>query len=290
MVLALWIVATILTFSVMIVFCQSAFAIVGRQLGATVETIGIGWGPMIARRTYGAIEFKLHFLPFGGYTKFFGDEIGVGALVDVEDRLDEFDHASREPPVPFNQLPVISRAAVILSGPVTSLLFGLGLTGAAMLLPDSEVVVDRAAQIPIAPTAVPELGIIGRPASFESQNALFRETFVEFWHRLVTFQSLSGWGGFLGALVTCAVAGITSLGAWISCIGVLCVGFAFFNLLPLPSLNGGELLLLAAESVFGRPSDRLLARVAHYGIFASLLLMAVILFLDAQWLFIVWRG
>jgi regulator of sigma E protease len=64
-------------------------------------------------------------------------------------------------------------------------------------------------------------------------------------------------------------------------IGFLSINIAILNLLPIPILDGGQILLNVAESVKGRPfSARTREAIARVGLLAIALLFAVVMFND----------
>src|SRR5690606_36570827 len=122
------------------------------------------------------------------------------------------------------------------------LLIGLVLVAVPIAWEAEQVVVGTQATIAVEPTAVPELGVSDHTASWGGQRELLRDTFLEFWRRVFLLENLRGWGGFFGAMITCAPAMIISPLAWMSCFGVICVGTALVNLLPIPIMNGGHIM------------------------------------------------
>ncbi|MDA1132065.1 MAG: RIP metalloprotease RseP [Proteobacteria bacterium] len=93
---------------------------VARWRGIRVETFSVGFGPEITGWTDRAgTRWKVSWVPFGGYVKFFGD-VGV-ASGQAEER--EFTAAERA--VSFHHKPVWSRAAVVVAGPLANFVFAV---------------------------------------------------------------------------------------------------------------------------------------------------------------------
>ena len=68
--------------------------------------------------------------------------------------------------------------------------------------------------------------------------------------------------------------------------GILSISLAFFNILPIPALDGGRLFFILIEAVTGRKVNRRIESLAHtVGMAALLFLMALITFKDVQKLF-----
>ncbi|MBO0682046.1 MAG: site-2 protease family protein [Candidatus Dormibacteraeota bacterium] len=99
-------------------------------------------------------------------------------------------------------------------------------------------------------------------------------------------------GGFFGSNGATGVIGIGTLTYevanqglldYLSLIAVLSVILGVTNILPLPALDGGRMVVVLLEKVRGRPFDRDRERaVQAAGLLALLSLMVVIAFLDVQ--------
>ena len=88
--------------------------ITGRLLGIGVERFAIGFGPAIFKKTWHGVEYRLNWIPFGGYVKFVGDEPGQ----PVPDELRS---------TAFNTAPVYKRAATAFAGPFMTLVLAVAL-------------------------------------------------------------------------------------------------------------------------------------------------------------------
>lgn len=70
---------------------------------------------------------------------------------------------------------------------------------------------------------------------------------------------------------------------WLQLVALLSVALGFFNLLPIPALDGGRIVVVLAEKLRGRPFDRdREMMVQRYGLAALLTLVAVISYFDLQ--------
>ena len=75
--------------------------------------------------------------------------------------------------------------------------------------------------------------------------------------------------------------------ALLNLIGILSISLAFFNILPIPALDGGRLFFILIEGVIGRKINQKVESLAHtVGMAALLLLMVLITFKDIQKLFV----
>lgn len=69
--------------------------------------------------------------------------------------------------------------------------------------------------------------------------------------------------------------------------GILSISLAFFNILPIPALDGGRLFFILVEAVTGRKVNQRFESLAHtFGMIALLGLMLLITFKDVQKLFV----
>ncbi len=94
----------------------------------------------------------------------------------------------------------------------------------------------------------------------------------------------------LGGPLTIAMQAGQSLGAgavpFLSFMALISVSLAFMNVLPLPGLDGGHLLIVGIESVIGRElSTKVKMRIQQVGVFLLLALMAGILFMELRKIF-----
>ncbi|TMD08864.1 MAG: RIP metalloprotease RseP, partial [Chloroflexi bacterium] len=70
---------------------------------------------------------------------------------------------------------------------------------------------------------------------------------------------------------------------WLTVVAILSVALGFANLLPLPALDGGRIMVVLLEALRGRPFDREKEmQVQRYGLVALLALVAFIAYFDIQ--------
>jgi regulator of sigma E protease len=70
---------------------------------------------------------------------------------------------------------------------------------------------------------------------------------------------------------------------WLQLAALLSMALGLANLLPLPALDGGRMVVVLMEAVRGRPFDREREMaIQRAGLMALLALMVVIAFLDVQ--------
>lgn len=267
--LCLWIVGLIVY--------QLAIAFVGESFGMRVREISIGIGPTLLRFSSRSCTYRVAAIPFGSYTKFAGPE-------ELDDAEVSFpDEKSRT--VFIDELQPSAQMLTFVSGPLAVVIFGIIClavpvwTGAPAL----EACTKEASQV--RPCGVGGLRLSGQPASWKSQDALFRDTAVEFTIRLLSFQSMEGWGGVVSYFVTVDAVGKLSVSAWLSSVGVLLLWSGVLNLLPVPPLIGFHLL----ESLALWATGRRLPKGFRQPLFVFCLLVMIaylcrMIWIDAVWL------
>ena len=74
-------------------------------------------------------------------------------------------------------------------------------------------------------------------------------------------------------------------------LGILSINLAVINFLPVPPLDGGQMLFLIAEKVRGRPlPDSALSAGIVVGLVLVVCLMICVLFQDVLWSIENWKG
>ncbi len=97
----------ILVIGVLIVVHEMGHFLVARKFGVKIEKFSIGFGPKIFSRTVGETEYRLAWIPLGGYVKMLGEN-------DPEQVRPEERNRS------FSALPVSRRMAIAAAGPVAN--------------------------------------------------------------------------------------------------------------------------------------------------------------------------
>jgi len=185
--------------------------VVARLLGVRVTAFSIGFGPLLAHRTYRGVDWQLRLLPLGGFTAMHGE--AVGSSTDS----DSFTMAGRP-----------RRAAILIAGILTNILVGAGIlyftvlvaigfhfeqAGAASLqiagMIFGETVGIIAAWLPHAASAPLDFPLVGVPGMAWSMSAIVAE----------------------GPVMVGLAAAIINIS-----VGIM-------NLLPIPPTDGGHLML-----------------------------------------------
>jgi membrane-associated protease RseP (regulator of RpoE activity) len=300
MLVALFIVLTLLFIWVMTALYCLTMALVGRAAGISVERCAVGIGPTVSRLTIRGIPIVVKPIPFSGRTKFRdrGDDapftsVGGNLMADdaaqSSDRV-QFDQATVDSqrdvnsPDSFQAASYPVRVAVLLSGPLTSILLGLVL----LALPVWAKAEKRLARFGggelIEPSGVPDLRLETSPPSDTTQLQAVRQTAGDYFTRMISFRPLEGWGGYVACVVTSAVIASQSPWGWITCMGIVALSNGCLSLLPIPLLNGGRLVLETVGAVFAPVGERAFTRLSMIGL--ALILMAIgrMIWLDVTWL------
>jgi|UniRef100_A0A7C3QVF2 regulator of sigma E protease len=97
----------ILVIGVLIVVHEAGHFLVARKFGVKIEKFSIGFGPKIFSRTVGETEYRLAWIPLGGYVKMLGENDPEKVKPEEQDRS-------------FSALPVSRRMAIAAAGPVAN--------------------------------------------------------------------------------------------------------------------------------------------------------------------------
>lgn len=261
-------ISTFLVFQVATLLYVWAQAVVGRSFGATVERIAVGIGPIIWSRRHGGTEWCLLALPLGGHTKFYGDDEEDGSQPDK---------------LRFTETTVLGRALVMIVGPISNGLLGMLFLLVPVLMQGRQLVSYSPVATQLRPSGVPGLGLSEEKSTVVGQYRVFDESFVEYF-RALHFAGSDDWGGPVTFVITCGVAAHSDIYAWVSCTGILLVGIMVFNLVPMPVLNGGHLLILFFESVGCKLSPAVLGKLHIAGLFVVLPMWSLLFYRDYRWI------
>ncbi|MFW5734582.1 MAG: RIP metalloprotease RseP [Oceanidesulfovibrio sp.] len=102
--------AFIIVLGVLIAFHELGHFLMARFLGMGVKTFSLGFGPKIFAKRYGQTEYRLSWIPLGGYVSLVGER---------EDKQLEEGFTAREH---FNRRPAWQRTLVVLAGPIFNII------------------------------------------------------------------------------------------------------------------------------------------------------------------------
>lgn len=239
---------------VLVVVHEGGHALAAKALGVRVLEFAVGFGPVLLRwrsgagagvgagvpegdgpgagRGAGGTLFTLRLLPLGGFARLPGMDPGADPASGPDATQAEGSFSSKS---------VWRRAAIVLAGPASNLLFAfLVLTAlfAVVGLPDGDG----------GQTHSPARAALAALAAFGRFVGLFADIMGQLTGDAPVTATLSGPVGIAQTGTQAISQGLF----WIL-LAFLSLNLAFFNLLPMPPLDGGHLLFLAAEKALGRP-------------------------------------
>lgn len=162
----------------------------------------------------------------------------------------------------------------------------------------SATVVPEEGKVPIGRTGVREVGLIGILRSFPMERLSFgaavvtslsfsasvmRELPSSYWDVLTRKVSLDMVGGPLRVLEMAGESAMWGPYQFLTFMAAISLNLCFINLLPLPVLDGGHILLLALEKVRGRSLTARQQRIwQQIGLVFFSVLMVLLLVMDAM--------
>lgn len=234
----LTIVAIILGFGLLIGFHEAAHMLVSKLFGVKVNKFAIGFGHVLFRLVIGETSYELRILPLGGFVQ-----------CDGEDPLSRVKRG-------FFSLAWYKRALVALAGPLASLLLGY-------LIIYGLLVLDRDWPLLKAASKAWELCYVVVSETFKF--ILGKSTMPD--------ASISGPVMVVKILSDSLKEGFVRFGSVLACISL---SLGFFNLLPIPALDGGHVFLYAIEGLRGKKFKP--GTYAKWNMVGALLLIALMLF------------
>ena len=250
-----------------------SMAWLAHRWGIAVELVRVGFGKRLCGWQGRHWAYEVGVLLWGGFTKFKGEEQPA--------------EADQEPPVAagsFQTAAAGRRLGVALTGPAVLIAIGLVCLALPVEAGDTRLMATTPDKGRVKPSALGGLLIEdGRP-SWSDQWHLVQDTTGEFLYRLVTFQSLEGWGVWFGGCVTAGAVAEQSTWSWVSLMGALALFLGVMNLVPVPGLNGFHAFAHSYAWLRGRELPE--AVWAGGALIGMLFLMTVLLrclALDAAW-------
>jgi regulator of sigma E protease len=134
-----WYLLAIPALGIMVFMHELGHFLAAKASGVEVQVFSLGWGPRLAGFHRGGTEYRVSWLPIGGYCRFKGDE---GLRRALEQNLAEVPHE----PGSFYAAPAWRRILVLAAGPVASLLSAFLIftliwwIGFAVFSPDNRIV------------------------------------------------------------------------------------------------------------------------------------------------------
>ena len=221
--------------------------IVAKWCGVPVPVFSVGFGPVIFHKEYNGTDYRLSLIPLGGYVMP-GEPpeqqqpSGEAAAVDA-DGNPYAAPANDEVPAAQWRIPPEKHIPILLGGPIAN--FTL-----AFLL----------------------YCCIGRPEMFGTEIVKLFDVLHGLFTGGIAVSRLSGPVGILQAGGQVAAQGIVPL---VLFAAFLSLNLAVLNLLPVPILDGGQILIALVEKAFGRPMSenaRVVFALAGWALMLGLIL------------------
>ena len=298
-------IAAVFVFLMVILFHEFGHFIVAKMVGIKVNEFSIGMGPKIFQKGKGETKYSIRALPIGGYVSMEGED------------------ENSEDPRSFNQVPALSRIAVVAAGAIMNFVlaiivfsivsFNVGMPTTTIsktiknspaeqvgiksgdvilsingketknwdsiveginksdsqeamkvtiLRQDEKIVYSVRPQINEENKAIIGIIPVSEKSFFLSVKGGFQKTgfmlrlmfdFIKMVFRgKVSTKDLSGPVGVIHTIGEVAKYGIMNL---LYLMGFISVNLGFFNLLPLPALDGSRIVFLLVEIIRGKPID-----------------------------------
>lgn len=207
-------VAILLGFGLLVGFHEAAHMWVSKLFGVKVNKFAIGFGPVLLSRLVGETSYELRALPLGGFVQ-----------CDGEDPASKVKRG-------FFSLSWWKRSLIALAGPVASLLLGY-------LIMWGLLVIGR--DWPIIQGAL-KAGELCYTVLAETLKFLTGQS-------TVPDATVSGPVMIVKIMADSLSEGFVRFG---SILSVISLSLGFFNLLPIPALDGGHIFLYALEGIRGK--------------------------------------
>jgi regulator of sigma E protease len=144
--------AFLFVITIVVFFHELGHFSVARLFNVTVETFSIGFGRPVAKWTdRKGTDWKIGWLPLGGYVKFLGDE-NAASTPDREKlaRLSPEQRANV-----FQEKPLYQRALVVAAGPIANFILAIVIFAAVLMLVGQATILTTVGKVtPGAPAAV----------------------------------------------------------------------------------------------------------------------------------------
>jgi membrane-associated protease RseP (regulator of RpoE activity) len=255
------IIAAVIVLGIIVVIHELGHLLVAKMFRFKVETFSVGFGPRIAGFRLRETDYRISAIPLGGYVKMadanpFGD-IACG---------------SQE----FISKPKYQRFLVAAAGPVMNgvlavvLLAGLFMYGTPV------------AQTATSEPVVVRLGFVDAVERSIDMNTQYALLIVEMLGKLVQGEgSMKDLEGPVGIVRISGQAMDQGFPALIVLMALISLNLGIMNILPIPILDGGTMLLLILEWIMGRNlSAHFKERIVQVSLVFLLALTAFVLYND----------
>lgn len=129
----------LLGFGLLVAVHELGHFLVARLMGMSVSVFSVGFGPVLFKKQWGEVEYRLCMIPLGGYVQIIGqlpDEETTQQQVDnlVAERGEECTRRLRDPKTWYYNKHGLAQFFTILAGPAFSLLLAIPLFWGALLV------------------------------------------------------------------------------------------------------------------------------------------------------------
>jgi len=155
----LYVVPIAIILGVVVTVHELGHFLAARACGTAIDRFSIGFGPpIVSRRSKSGVEWRVGWVPLGGYVKFAGDE-NAASLPD-QDELEELrrEVVAREGPAAvrryFHFKPLWQRAIIVAAGPVANFVLAIAIFAVLLLAVGERLTPARVSEVmPDSPAA-----------------------------------------------------------------------------------------------------------------------------------------
>lgn len=244
----IYIILTLLILTVLVVSHEFGHFIMAKKHGVTVLEFAIGMGPALYRRQGKETLFTIRALPIGGFCRMLGEEEDDEDAEDGQSLRDTGNENSASDAVITEKVPAqgeeldpgdfrakskAQRFSILAAGPVMNFILGFVILLICYFLLGAN-------PIQAVTAAFRAFGTFAS-AVFESLKMLFTGE--------VGVNDLAGPIGMVSMVGEVYAYGFVTL---LSFAAFLSINLGLMNLLPIPALDGGQMLIIICEAIYGK--------------------------------------
>ena len=244
----IYIILTLLILTVLVVSHEFGHFIMAKKHGVTVLEFAIGMGPALYRRQGKETLFTIRALPIGGFCRMLGEEEEDEDAEDGQSLRDTGNENSASDAVITEKVPAqgeeldpgdfrakskAQRFSILAAGPVMNFILGFVILLICYFLLGAN-------PIQAVTAAFRAFGTFAS-AVFESLKMLFTGE--------VGINDLAGPIGMVSMVGEVYTYGFVTL---LSFAAFLSINLGLMNLLPIPALDGGQMLIILCEAIYGK--------------------------------------
>ncbi len=244
----IYIILTLLILTVLVVSHEFGHFIMAKKHGVTVLEFAIGMGPALYRRQGKETLFTIRALPIGGFCRMLGEEEEDEDAEDGQSLRDTGNENSASDAVITEKVPAqgeeldpgdfrakskAQRFSILAAGPVMNFILGFVILLICYFLLGAN-------PIQAVTAAFRAFGTFAS-AVFESLKMLFTGE--------VGINDLAGPIGMVSMVGEVYTYGFVTL---LSFAAFLSINLGLMNLLPIPALDGGQMLIIICEAIYGK--------------------------------------